>query len=540
MKLQIREDRYRPLRGLLVLLVLIFATPLSGSEPVSLVTDAHRLQIDTTDGAIVRWQASADGTDVVLTSGFGDAIGSRHLQVIAGTDDVTPDVLALDAAVPAPDGSASEILLTSAIGDTGVSVTRRIRIPDEGFRLQMRLEFRNESGAPVTVRGPVAGPAIQLGPGLGGQELAYEGVAASLYDFLNAVYLPVNSDDAGTLQVEEAQGPAETGPAAWAGLNNRYHLLAINAPANMPFASVRLHLLQQLAEQLAAKGRNPQHASVLSLDLPVITLEANETRTVNLDLYAGAKDVSRLSQEEGFDLRPVMFTELWEWMRWLCFALLWVMTAINSVIGNLGVTIILLAVAIRLLLYPLGREAARQQLRFNEKQAELKPELERIKKEFKGGEQAEHIFELYRRHGVSPAAGVKSLLVVLVQIPVFIALFHILGQALEFRGAPFLWIDDLARPDQLFFLPFALPYFGSAVNLLPILMAVVSLVAMGVNRAGDESRGQFAFLIAVNIGFFLVFYHFPAGMVLYWTMANLLHLLQHLLARVRNTVGERV
>lgn len=542
MKIQVREDSPRACRrhwrAGIALLGLILAAPLLASDSISVATHAQRLQIAATDGGVVRWQVSADGADIVLTSEFGNNVHSHHLQVIAGTSAAPPDVLTLDSDLSTTAGS--EILSRSIADDTGLRVTRRLQVPEEGFHLRMRLEFLNEGDAPVTVRGPVAGPAIRLGPGLGGQEIAYEGVAASLYDFLNAVLLRVDDSGATVLQLEEEQNELTGTQAVWAGLNNRYSLLAVGAPADMPFTSVRLHRDTLAAEQLMADERNVQHASVLDLDLPVFTLAPGETRAMDFNVYAGAKDISRLSRVEGFDLRAVMFADLWQWMRWLCFALLWIMAAINGVIGNLGVTIILLAVAIRLLLYPLGRAAAQQQLRFNEKQAELKPELERIKAGYTGGEQAERIFELYRRHGVSPAAGVKSLLVVLVQIPVFIALFHILGQAIEFSGAPFLWIDDLARPDHLFSLPFALPYFGSSFNLLPVLMAIVSIIAMGVNRAGDESRGQVVFLVAVNIGFFLIFYHFPAGMVLYWTVANLLHLLQHLLASVRNRTGERV
>lgn len=240
----------------------------------------------------------------------------------------------------------------------------------------------------------------------------------------------------------------------------------------------------------------------------------------------------------GYEHAP-LFTGLWGWMRVLCFGVLDLLQWLASLTGSWGLAIILVAVLVRLVTYPFARRALLAQRRFNEIQERIKPELDEIKRNYKGGEQSEHIIELYKEHEVSPAAGVKPLLIVLLQLPIFVALFQILEQAPQLRGVPFLWIADLSRPDQLFALGFRLPWFGAYFNIMPVLMGATILLA-AVTAPGEAhdagARKRLWIAAAMALTFFAAFYNFPAGLVLYWIMANLLHVGQQLLVDAR---GER-
>ena len=163
-------------------------------------------------------------------------------------------------------------------------------------------------------------------------------------------------------------------------------------------------------------------------------------------------------------------------------------------------------------------------------QKAMQPAMLEIKKNYKGGEQSERILQLYEQHGVSPLAGLKPLLMVMVQLPIFVALFNVLGQVFELRDASFLWIATLAEPDRLFALGFDIPVLGSYFNLLPVLMAISTLLAIGLSSPpAEDAKGKGRrtwMLVLMAFAFFVLFYPFPAGMVLYWTMANVLHIMQ--------------
>ena len=113
----------------------------------------------------------------------------------------------------------------------------------------------------------------------------------------------------------------------------------------------------------------------------------------------------------------------------------------------------------------------------------------------------------------------------LIQLPIFIALFNVIGQAWELRGAGFLWIDDLSRPDRLFPFGFTIPLLGSYFNLLPVIMAGTQVLVSNLSSSpgADEKqlRSQRRGMLIMAILFMLLFYPFPSGLILYWTCSNL-------------------
>ncbi|MCX6251671.1 MAG: membrane protein insertase YidC [Bacteroidetes bacterium] len=227
----------------------------------------------------------------------------------------------------------------------------------------------------------------------------------------------------------------------------------------------------------------------------------------------------------------LVFSGLWGWMSWISSGLFGLLEFIHYIIPDWGLSIIVLALIVRICLYPLASKAMKSQQRFTDAQKLMLPELKEIKKTYKGGEQSERILQLYKKHNVSPFAGLKPLLIVLIQLPILIALFHVLGSADELRVAHFLWIKTLAEPDKLFYLGFNIPLLGSYFNLLPVLMSFFTLLSFKLAPAptsSEEGGGlQVLFLIAMTVVFFFLFYSFPAGMVLYWTFANIFHIGQY-------------
>ncbi len=227
----------------------------------------------------------------------------------------------------------------------------------------------------------------------------------------------------------------------------------------------------------------------------------------------------------------LLFSGIWIWMEWLSVGLQYLLKGLHALIPDWGVAIILLALVIRILLFPFSRKAMKSQVRFLEAQKAMASELAEIKKTWKGGEQSERILQLYKDHGVSPFAGLKPLLIVLIQLPILIALFQVLGSAAELKNAGFLWIDSLALPDQLFSFGFSIPLLGEYFNLLPVLMSVFTLLSFKLAPAPSaekkEQRWQDLFLLAMTVMFFVLFYSFPAGLVLYWTFANIFHIVQY-------------
>jgi YidC/Oxa1 family membrane protein insertase len=227
-------------------------------------------------------------------------------------------------------------------------------------------------------------------------------------------------------------------------------------------------------------------------------------------------------------------------MRVLCGWLLQLLEWLASVTGSWGLAIILLAVLVRLFMFPFARRALRSQKHFNEVQQQLKPALAEIKARYKGGEQAEHIEALYHEHGVSPAAGIKPLLLVLLQLPILIALFQILLHAPDLHGVGFIGIADLSQPDRAFALGASLPWFGGYLNILPFVLAASLLLgALFVPGEGDAAAARKRLWItgAMALVFFVLFYSFPSGLVLYWIVTNVLAAGQQAVVALRSDPG---
>jgi YidC/Oxa1 family membrane protein insertase len=129
--------------------------------------------------------------------------------------------------------------------------------------------------------------------------------------------------------------------------------------------------------------------------------------------------------------------------------------------------------------------------------------------------------ELYRRYQVNPMSGCLPML---LQMPVFIALYNTLSRSVELKNAPFLWIKDLSMPDAFFKLDFTIPFLGNAINLLPILMIGAMILQQKISQSTtgasqSEQQKLIANIMPVMFGF--IFYSLPSGLVFYWLVSTL-------------------
>ena len=133
--------------------------------------------------------------------------------------------------------------------------------------------------------------------------------------------------------------------------------------------------------------------------------------------------------------------------------------------------------------------------------------------------------ELYREHKVNPLGGCLPLI---LQMPIFFALYNALMRSIVLKGAKFLWIKDLSEPDRLLVLPQSLPILGNELNILPIIMAIGMFVQQKISStssSGSVAEQQKMMIIVMPIIFGLIFYRMPAGLVLYWFINSTLMLI---------------
>jgi YidC/Oxa1 family membrane protein insertase len=190
-----------------------------------------------------------------------------------------------------------------------------------------------------------------------------------------------------------------------------------------------------------------------------------------------------------------------------------------NLLHNWGLAIIILSTAVYFILFPLSMK----QMRSMKEMQVLQPKIEALRKEYKDNPQKlnKEVMELYKAHNVNPLGGCLPLL---LQMPIFFALYQALIRSVALRGAHFLWIKDLSSPDGAFIFKNSIPLFGNQVNILPILMAIGMFVQQKISMAkatGEAAQQQKMMIIIMPIMFGVIFYQMPAGLVLYWFVNSL-------------------
>ena len=236
---------------------------------------------------------------------------------------------------------------------------------------------------------------------------------------------------------------------------------------------------------------------------PAIWVAPSETLSVTNRLYTGPKNQSVLS-----GLAPHLDLVVdYGWLWWIAQPLFWLLTFIQSIVINWGVAIILLTVLVKLAFFQLSAAGYKSMARMRK----VQPRIMAIREEYANdkAKQSQAMMELYKKEKINPLGGCFP---ILVQMPVFIALYWVLMESVELRQAPFaLWINDLSVMD---------PYF-----VLPILMGASMYYMQKLNPAPPDPM-QAKIMQWMPIVFTFFFLWFPAGLVLYWLCNNLLSMAQ--------------
>jgi len=313
----------------------------------------------------------------------------------------------------------------------------------------------------------------------------------------------------------------EEGIGGWAGITEKYWFAAAVPPQDQNF---------ELNIERVKGARTPTYRSSYRLD--GFILEPGQQATVTSNLFAGAKVVETLRGYED-DLGIVNFDKAVDWgmFFFLTRPIHWGLHFFGELTGNYGVAILLLTLVIKALLFPLANASYVSMAGMRK----VGPEMKRIQERFKDDKmkQQQEVMALYKKHKINPAAGC---LPVLLQMPIFFALYKVLFTTIEIRHEAFLYIPDLSEQDpttifNLFgllpFDPTLAPMIGPFLGLgiLPLLMGAAMFVQTKLNPPpADPVQAQvFGFLPLI---FMFIFAPFAAGLVLYWFWNTFLGVVQ--------------
>jgi hypothetical protein len=203
---------------------------------------------------------------------------------------------------------------------------------------------------------------------------------------------------------------------------------------------------------------------------------------------------------------------------------------INKLVGNWGVSILIMTLIMRLLFFPLTKKSSKA----TRKMQEMQPKIKELQEKYKSNPQRMNteMARLYQEAGYSPLSGCLPML---IQIPFLFAMFALFNNYFEFRGASFIpgWIGDLSSGDSVWRFGFTIPFLGwTDLRILPIIYVASQLVFGKVTQAGPQDNSNPSMQIMVYfmpLFFFFIFYNAPSGLLLFWTASNILMLIQQII-----------
>ncbi|MDR0679853.1 MAG: membrane protein insertase YidC [Puniceicoccales bacterium] len=247
---------------------------------------------------------------------------------------------------------------------------------------------------------------------------------------------------------------------------------------------------------------------------------------LDLDFYVGPKDLVRLDRMHNRQDLVMQFGFFGIISKFLLF----IMLGIYSFLPNWGLAIILLTVVVKLCLWPLTTA----QVRASKKMSAVQAPLKAIREKYKNNPSKiqSETMRLFKLHRINPAAGC---LPIFIQIPIFFGLYFMLRTSSELRFAHFLWIKDLSIADTIAYIS------GFPVNILPLIMSVTMALQMHMTPMPSADGSSKTIFKLMPLIFLLCCYSFPSGLVLYWTVQNILTIVQqHIVSRRRDMQVERL
>jgi YidC/Oxa1 family membrane protein insertase len=408
----------------------------------------------------------------------------------------------------------------------GLTFTRTYEV-DENYMFTVTQGVRNDSDASVALA-PYGLISRSGTPTTLGFWILHEGMIGAFAE------LDLEEIDYDTLRDD---GPVVTeSTGGWMGITDKYWMATLVPDQTKPMTARFLHG--------AVGGTDKYQTDYL---YGAVNLAPGAQTAVTSHLFAGAKVVSLLDQyEEELDIRLFVRSVDFGWLYFLTEPIFWALHWIHGIVGNFGVAILVLTVFIKLLFFPLANKSYQSMA----KMRMLTPQIKELQEKYGDDRQkiSQETMALYKREGANPLAGC---LPILIQIPVFFALYKVLFVTIEMRHAPFFgWVQDLSAPDpttvlNLFgLLPYTVPDLGllNALNLgiWPLLMGLSMFLQQRLNpQPTDPVQAKIFMFMPIFFTFLLA--SFPAGLVIYWTWNNTLSIAQQavIMHRAGVPIGRR-
>lgn len=342
--------------------------------------------------------------------------------------------------------------------------------------------------------------------------ILHEGLLGVFGDTLKEVdYDDVSDADDGRI--------AQNSVGGWIGITDKYWLAALVPDQKTPIASRFVHTLQDRTDKYQVDVLGPQ-----------MSIEPGAKVEVTKRLFAGAKEVRLLDAYEA-ELGIVNFDLAVDfgWFYFLTKPIFYVLEYFNRMLGNFGIAILVLTVFIKIAFFPLANKSYRAMSRLKK----LQPKMMEIRDRFKEDRQRQNqeMMALYKKENANPVSGCFP---ILIQIPVFFALYKVLFVSIEMRHAPFFgWIHDLSAPDPLGILTvfglidWSVPELLQIANIgiWPLIMGGSMYLQQKLNpQPADPMQAKIFLMLPIVFTFMLG--QFPAGLVIYWAWNNLLSIAQ--------------
>ncbi len=393
------------------------------------------------------------------------------------------------------EGRKTATLKMTAIAGNGIEIERLYTFTRGSYFIDLAIKVTNTS--PNMLQGE---PRLhQIDTTLGGK------ASSSADRFLFGGPAAYINGELHEIEPEDFQEAPVTfnGTIDWAGYEGNYFLCAL-----LPEESAGQSFSMEGNEKLVRT----------SLSGKLATLSPGAAQTFNYRIFYAPKKLSLL-KEAGANLdKAVNFG----WFTFIGKPMLWLLNTLYSVVKNYGVAIIFVTILIKLLFWPITQKGMKSMKNMQK----LQPKMAKLKEKYKDNPQEmnKEVMNLYKTYKVNPLGGCLPML---IQIPFFFALYRVLLQSIELRHAPFmLWINDLSAPDRLF-PALDLPYLGGIPVLTLLMGASMFLQQKMTPTTADPTQARIMMFLPVIFTF--MFFNFPAGLVLYWLVNNLLSIVQQIL-----------
>ncbi|RFC62115.1 membrane protein insertase YidC [Fulvimarina endophytica] len=403
----------------------------------------------------------------------------------------------------------------TATTENGLTVRRQISV-DPNFMFTYEDTVENTGDAAIEVS-PYGRIARYSKPEHAAAYVLFEGLLGVFgEEGLDEVSYSTIEDDGRLTQPKSSGG-------GWLGITDKYWATALVPQDGQDFQSQFLY----------RTGERPHYQTEFVSD-PISVAPGASANILNRT-FAGAKEVDKINAyEEELNIRQFGQLIDWGWFYFITKPMFTALDYIYKLVGNFGVAILIVTVFLKLLFFPLANKSYKSMARMKT----IQPKVMELRERFKDDrqKQQQEMMKLYREEKINPAAGCWP---ILIQIPVFFALYKVLYVTIEMRHAPFFgWIQDLAAPDptsifNLFgLIPIELPHI-LMIGVWPILMGITMFVQMRLNPTPpDPTQAMIFTWMPVVFTFMLA--AFPAGLVIYWTWNNTLSIIQQSVIMKRN------